>query len=113
MKKYRRMLGILLSLVMVLMANTSVYATLNEHNLGTQILHEEGVYSIDPENIIDALSIEDLERQNCIERILELEEDLHSVVYECADGNYAVYIFQYPVKYINSTGKNQRYQHVY
>jgi|BioPla2DNA2_1021312.scaffolds.fasta_scaffold40650_3 uncharacterized membrane-anchored protein len=67
MKKYRRILSIILSLVMVLMTNTSVYATSNEQNLDTQILHEEGVYSIDPENIIDALSIEDLESQNCIE----------------------------------------------
>ena len=64
MKKYRRILSIILSLVMVLMTNTSVYATSNEQNLDTQILHEEGVYSIDPENIIDALSIEDLESQN-------------------------------------------------
>lgn len=105
MKKYRRILSIILSLVMVLMTSTSVYATSNEQNLDTQILHEEGVYSIDPENIIDALSIEDLESQNCIERIPELEEDLHSVVYECADGNYAAYIFQYPVKYVDSTGE--------
>lgn len=67
MKKYRRILSIILSFVMVLMTNTSVYATSNEQNLDTQILHEEGVYSIDPENIIDALSIEDLESQNCIE----------------------------------------------
>ena len=34
-----------------------------------------------------------------------MEEDLHSVVYECADGNYAAYIFQYPVKYVDSTGE--------
>ena len=105
MKKYKRILSIFLTLVMVLTAHTSVYATSDNQNLDTQVLHEEGVYIIEPEDVIDALSLEELESQKCIERMPNLEEDLHSVVYECADGNFAAYIFQYPIKYINSTGE--------
>ena len=106
MKKTRRILSIILSLVMMLMATGNVYATTNEQLLPSDHDHHNvGVYSIDPESLIDALSLEELESKNCIVRTPELEEDLHTVVYECADGNYAAYIFQHPIKYIDDTGK--------
>lgn len=103
MKKYQRFLCISISLAMILGINTGAYAT-SFPMTDTCSLHEDGVYIVDPENVIDALSLEDLENQNCVERVSDLEEDLHSVVYECADGNYVEYIFQYPVKYVDSNG---------
>ena len=67
----------------------------------------DGIEMLDPESLIDALSIEELEAQNCIARRSDLESDLNTVVYECADGNYVAYIFQYPIKYIDSSGKTK------
>ncbi|MBP5728328.1 MAG: hypothetical protein J6Y48_14760, partial [Clostridia bacterium] len=42
-----------------------------------------------------------LKEASCIRRLKDAEEDLYTVVYECAEGKNTAFIFQYPVKYLD------------
>ncbi|MBP5253905.1 MAG: hypothetical protein J6Z23_00745, partial [Lachnospiraceae bacterium] len=55
----------------------------------------------DEDDGIEALPAEALKEASCIRRLKDAEEDLYTVVYECAEGKNTAFIFQYPVKYLD------------
>lgn len=67
----------------------------------------DGIVDIDPTNLIDTLSINNLNTNEYLKREPELESDLHTRIYKCADGNNVAYIFQNPIKYIDENGNTK------
>lgn len=80
-----------------------------EHEI--EIVHDceekgETVF-IEPTDLIDALSLDELENNKFLSRKYSVEESLHDVIYHCEDGNDVAYFFQYPVKYVDENGKTK------
>lgn len=90
--------------ILVLAISINVYAT-NTMNNDESAIEEDKIIIFDPDNVIDALTFEELQNNNCINRVPSLENDLYSVVYKCADGNTAEFIFQNPIKYVTDSGE--------
>lgn len=109
MKKSKSLASILTLLCIVLCVVSMVSAeSINEKNNleDAEETHGQTIY-IDPTDLIEKLSFDELDSCPYLQRAYDYEESLHDVIYHCADGNDVAYFFQYPVKYVDTDGKTK------
>lgn len=64
----------------------------------------EEIVFIDPTDMVEILSLDELYHNVHLNRNREEENDLHTVMFKCDDGNNVAYIFQSPIKYVDEKG---------
>ena len=101
--------SVILATLISILSTESVQTTavINEKNI--KITNEDltNVQLLADDEIPDIISYEEVAEKGHYERVHEKEESLNSFVFENIDGTQSLYLFEYPVKYIDKSGEIQ------